>query len=330
LPAPTGTLTLKRLSNGSVLGSKSVNANGSYAFTLPILPTGTVGLIATYSGDVNFDSSTSNRVDLAVQTDVVEATGVNITYSAFYPYRDGYRDTLAIRGNRNEPISVAINVYSPTGSRVKSVAIPSGTGPYSYAWTGRNSAGSVLVAGKYKVIQTLRDSAGIKMTITSYVNLSRKRLYYYTAYVTKLGKTISSVGDSGTGSVYLSSTGYAKLVGKYPYGWVGVGYQFSLPAAAVYKSFYFQIYSKGAYSVPPSQIAMQNFQACAYSSAWDVSCFNRWNSAVAANSVAAWASTSGLSASNRYNRIVRGIVSVPYGTLYVYKARIKVIYGLLK
>jgi hypothetical protein len=327
LPAPSGTIMFR--DGTTLLGA--VATEGTGFLEVPSLSVGSHSITAEYSGDAFYGGSTSAPTIVTIGADVVEATGVGINYGTFYPYKDGYRDVVDIRGTRTEPISVVIGIYSPSGTRVKLTSIPGGTGAYRYAWNGRNSSGSMLASGKYKIVQVLKDTAGTSISVTSYTTLSQKRLVYTTTYVTKNGSSISSYGDAGGGSISVStSTGVAKLIGKYPYGWVGVGYQLTLPSAVVYKSIAFQAYTKGALAVPPSEIAIQNFNSCPYSSVWDVSCFDRWHSAVATTNVTSWVSTSGHPSFHRSGRTVRGLVSVPFGTLYVYKVRVKVTYGVLK
>ena len=51
----------------------------------------------------------------------VAVSGVGVAYSTFYPYKDNYRDTVAIRGTLLEPASVTIKVYSSTGRKVRSL-----------------------------------------------------------------------------------------------------------------------------------------------------------------------------------------------------------------
>jgi hypothetical protein len=45
--------------------------------------------VATYTGDANFDPATSDPNTLTIAADLVDATGVGVTYTTFYPSRDG-------------------------------------------------------------------------------------------------------------------------------------------------------------------------------------------------------------------------------------------------
>jgi len=324
----TGTMTITRVSTGQVVATGPPGLEA----TLPAMPVGNHNFKVDYSGDANFAGS-SKTFTVTVTSDTVEASEIALQYTTFYPYDDDYRDTVRISGRRLEPITVSIKIYSPTGSLVRSKTLEKGIGPYSYQWNGRNSSGTILASGKYKVVQQLTDAAGTKKSFTNYVTLSRKRLVTKTAYVTKKGSSISAQGDDGSGSITISSTaGTAKLVGKYPDGWVGVGYGFSMPAATVYKSIKFQVYANASPAAPPPRIGMQNFTTCAWSSTadWNESCFDHWQGLGLDTLAKNWYSTTGNVTTNRHNRIARGMLAVPYGTVTIYTARVKVVYGVLE
>jgi hypothetical protein len=333
LPNATGTISLRRATGGAVVGTASVNGHGSYLISVPPQPVGAIGLVAEYSGDSNFRGSSTEAVNLVVVEDTVHASGVTVSMTNFYPVKDGYRDTMAIKGTRLENASVGIRVYNSSNRIVKSAAVPAGFGLYSVTWNGRTSSGSLLAAGKYRVVQTLQDDNGFRLAVTKYVTLSHKKLVYLTTYVTRLGSSVSAKGDSGTGSIAISTSGgYARLTGKYPSGWVGVGYQFTLPSAPVYKSIAFQVYANGAAWAGGSTFGLQNFTSCPYiaSSTWNVSCFDHWDGLGSSPVATQWYSTGGSVTHNRSGRYVRGIVSVPVGTMTIYKARVKVVYGVLR
>ena len=323
LPPPTGTLTLKRVSTGAVIGSVAVSGDGVHTIPLPAYPAGTVGFVAEYSGDANYSAATSNTADLVVQADVVEASGVTVGYTSFYPVTDGYRDTLPIKGVRNEVASVAIRVYNASNKIMKSYSLGLTSGAYSVSWNGRTSSGSLLPAGTYRVVQTLTDTAGVNLVVTRSVSLSWKKIYYYTKTLTKLGSSYSSVGTSGGGKVTKYSDGSIRLYGGS--GWAGTGWQFALPSAAAYKSISLGVY--GSTGVPLGYLGAQNFTICSYSSTWDIGCFDRWT---ALRSSTGWASRSVSTSANRHGTAVRLAVSQNGGSSRVYRVRLIVTYGLLK
>jgi len=327
--ATASTMTFTRVGSSTPACVVGVATSNSTSCTAPALPVGTHTYRVTYSGNATNAPSTSDDVTVKVTPDLVHAIDVKRNYSVFYPVKDDYRDSLTLSGNRQEPISVAIKIYSPSGTLVRSASIARASGTYKYAWNGRNSSGSVLAAGRYKIYQTLTDAAGTKATFTSLSDLSRKRIVEKTVYVTKDGDAVSAKADPGGGSIVISSSGgYAKLTAKYPDGRVAVGYQFTIPAADVYKSVAFQIYVKAPMSVPPNDMGMQNFTTCPYSSAWDEGCFDRWAGVGSGSTV--WKSTSGSPTHNRHERTIRGFVVANAFSLTIYEARVKVVYGVLQ
>jgi hypothetical protein len=325
---PSGTFTVKHVETGASVYSG--DPGGSVAVSAK--PLGTHHFVGNYSGDDNFAESSGSPWTVTVVPDTVEVTNVGVSYLTFYPIKDGYRDTTVVRGTRLEPLSVAIRVYSSTNTLVRSASIGRAAGVYSYSWNGRTSTGALLASGWYRVVQTLTDAAGTRKAVTTNVYLSWKKLIYKTGYVTKYGSAISSKGTTGSGRVVISTTsGYARLSASgYP-NWAGVGYQFTLPSATVYKSLWFQIYVKGGLTAPANEFGMQNFKECPLTVGdWNAACFDRWEGAVGAPSGApAWASTAGSVTFNRSGRTVRGLVSVNAFTVYVYKARVKLVYAVL-
>jgi hypothetical protein len=319
-----GAMTIKSVATNTVLASGDMG----FEFTLPAMSLGPHDLLVSYAGNANYEPS-SKTFTVTVVPDVVEATNVGLSATSVYPYVDGYRDTVLIRGSRIEPISVGIRIYNSGGSLVKSVSIARGTGGYGYYWNGKTSTGSILAGGTYKVIQTLTDAFGTVRKYTNYVYLSKKRLYYHTAYVTKLGSSITAKGTTGSGRVTLSTTsGYARLYSpSWPTNWAGVGYQFTIPSATVYKYITFQVYARGGFISAPNVIGLQNFATCPYSTAWNEYCFDH-RRGLGGSSVY-WVSAPGSPTYNRYGRTVRGMVSVHAGTFYIYKARVKVYYATL-
>jgi hypothetical protein len=296
--SPGGEITVRRTDTDAVIGSGP--APGPVGYSAPGVEAGTFAVKASYEGDANFAAATSSH-DVPVLADIVDASAIRLSQTTFYPYKDGYRDTVSISGSRNEPIAVAIRIYSPAGKLVKSVAIPSGIGAYSYAWNGRTSSGAIRASGKYKVVQTLTDGAGTRKSVSAYVNLSSKRLYSYSTYI---NKTLSQAARKTS-------------------SWVG--WEFYLPAATVYKGLSFQVYAKSSL-IPGLEVGGYDFRSCGRTSSWSPACVSSWRGV---GHTTAWYGK-GLSVSyNRSGRYVRGIVSAA-GSGVVYKARLKVSYAILR
>lgn len=323
LPTATGTVTLKRVSTGAVIGAAPVSGPGPYTFQLPIYPIGTIGLVAEYSGDANFDPSTGNQVDLVVQADVVDATGVTLGATTFYPVVDGYRDTVAIKGVRNEPASVTIRIFNSTNHVVRVLSIAKGTGPYSINWNGKGTSGTLQPAGTYRVVQTLTDAHNIHLVVSKSVALSRKKLYFTTKTLTKYADAASSVGYSGAGYALKYSDHSIRL--RAAGGWVGVGWQFTLPTATTYKSLSVGLY--GSSAIPIGHFGAQNFSWCAFTSTWYEGCFDHMTGM---RSTTGWSSRAVSPTYNRYGHAVRLSYSQYSGASHIYKVRLIVTYGILK
>jgi hypothetical protein len=304
----------------------AVDPSNQTLCNIPSIPAGTYHYKVSYTGNTIVAPSVSDPFDLTIAPDAVHATNIGRNYATFYPRKDGYRDTLSIYGTRNEPISVSIKIYNSGGTRVKYVTKALGTGAYSYAWNGRNSAGTILASGKYRIVQKLTDAAGTTRSVTLYANLSKKVLVTKTTYVTKNGSSVAAAA----GSVAINTTAhYAKLHGSLS-SVAAAGYQFTLPSAIFYKSIKFQVYAKAIWHVPPNFIAMQNFSVCPLSSAWEIGCFDHEGELGYTSSALHWNSTTGSPSHNRSGRTVRGVALVQSGTIYIYKARVRVVYQVLE
>ena len=280
---------------------------------------GTYHYTATYSGNATVATSVSTELEVIVVADTVEATGVGVNYGTFYPVSDNYRDTLRISGNRHEPIAVTIRIYNSNGKRVALVSKSRASGGYAYEWNGKKS-GTLLPAGKYRIVQTLVDAAGTTKAYTDYANLSHKKLVTVTKTITKKGSALTTT----LGKVAVSGSTVRIRAGADA---GGAGWQFKIPSAVIYKSLSFRVNAAAHFSAPPSEIAIQNFNIC---SVWNTGCFDRWKGIGNTSGARKWYGTSGSPSSHRKGHVVRGIVYVPVGTVYVYQAEVKVKYQILK
>jgi hypothetical protein len=303
------------------------------AFTaqLSTLSVGTHVLSAHYGGDPNNRAARSRDFVVTVSPNQIDASGVGTSTTNIYPVVDGYRDTVAIRGNRLEPISLVARVYNASNQLVSSQSVARGTGAYSLTWNGRNASGTILPAGHYRVDQALTDASGTRKVFSSTVYLSWRRLVDRTVYLNLKGSATAASGTSGTGSIGRStSAGWTRLAAG-SNGWAGAGWQFTLPEAVAYKSIQFHVQASGPRSVPPNLIGVQNFRWCAIgSNDWEESCFDKWAGVGNSTRTTAWFITSGAPSANRSGRTVRGMVSQVFGTTTIYATRVRVVYSVLQ
>ena len=246
----TGTVTFRDVTGPTpvVLGMVTLAANEAddlvATLGVRLAGAGVHAIDAVYDGNTKYWPSSSNVVSITVSPDVaVSASGVGVSYSTFYPYKDSYRDTVAVRGTPGEPVTVLVRVYNSSGRVVRSWSLASRSDAWALAWNGRTASGTRLPAGRYRIVQTLRDPLGHARAFTTYTTISNKRLYWYTGSITKYGNQYSQLNYSTFGWV-LPSNRYSRgvnLYGNIYDEWAWVGYSFAVPAAAVYGTLKFKV-----------------------------------------------------------------------------------------
>ena len=244
----TGTVTFQV--DGAVRATVPV-AGGTASYASPPLASGSHTVLASYTpdlpGSASFNAGASAPLTKTVVANTVRASVVGLSGTTIYPVADSWRDTVAVRGSRLEPLAVSIAIYSPTGARVRTKTFARASGSYAYTWNGRTSSGTILAAGRYRVVQVLADAYGARRTYTSYVALSRKRMYWYTKtlYVSagprnyQMRSTTNTAVLSPPSSTTSGALGMVNRTSSPT--WIAVGYQFSLPSASTYRSLSFQV-----------------------------------------------------------------------------------------
>lgn len=249
--APAGTMDFS-IDSGP---AQTVPVVGGVAeFPAATLALGPHRITATYSGDDSFLGGASSSLTGTVAANLVNASGVGVSGTSIYPIRDGWRDTVAIRGLRNERLGVTIRIYSPAGRLVATRPIPAGLGSYASTWNGRNAVGTILPAGRYRIVQTLVDPSTVPALTkawTSYIALSTKRMTWRTATltVTPGPRNYRFSSGQGVGASSASSAGALVLVGATG-EWPAVGYEFTLPAASTYRTIRFQVLGSASGATP--------------------------------------------------------------------------------
>jgi hypothetical protein len=243
-PIPEGFGLVAFFDGITVLGTQVVDPDsGTATITASRLAVGPHRLVAAYLGDDTNAGSQSASLEVTITPDTsIHASGLGVSRSTFYPVKDGYVDTVEIRGTVAQPATVRAAVYSEaTGKLVRSLGLGQKVGAYRATWNGTNRAGTLQPAGRYRVVQVLRDAWGNSLTHTSHVALSHKRLHWTTASQTR---TAASADDRFTyaSALILRSRfpgGLQLDAGTGDYTDVSeawVDYEFRLPAATVYKS----------------------------------------------------------------------------------------------
>jgi len=241
-----GTLSILDAFDGRTIATPALGPlTNSLSVTRTFAP-GSHPFTATYTGDETFGPSSRSLPQSIVADNVVDASGLRVSYATFYPVIDNYRDTEIIRGRLNEPASVLIRVYSPAGSLIKTFDLGlRDPGDYAIAWNGRASSGRILAAGTYKIVQRLTDTVANVKKAEFLVALSHKKLVWTTATVTRYGSQYSAAGHGGTGFVTTTGSPYYRGVRiSSGSGWASVRYSFSLHSAVAYSNLAFRVLGK--------------------------------------------------------------------------------------
>jgi hypothetical protein len=213
-PTPTGgTVTFTDKVGGSTktLGPVAVSATGYASLTTSSLAPGYHTITASFGGSPTYAPSVSSGQSIDVYADtVVDARNVGVSYSRFYPFKDGYRDTLAIRGYLGETATVTIKVLDGAGRSVKAhKLVDRNSGSYSVNWNGRRANGSLLPPGGYRVVQTIVDRGGNTKRVTSRTAISHERLLWRTLRTSLAAAGYSASDRAVDGWVRTSGSRYA-------------------------------------------------------------------------------------------------------------------------
>jgi flagellar hook capping protein FlgD/Big-like domain-containing protein len=241
-----GTLSIVDAFDGSTIASRSVGALVNSVSVTRIFAPGSHPLTANYTGHEAFGPSSASLGQSILADTAVNASSLAVAYSTFYPVIDNYRDVEFIRGRLNEPASVVVRIYSPAGSLIKTVNLGlRDAGEYTVSWNGRNSAGTILAAGTYRIVQRLTDTVANVKEATFSVALSHKKLSWTSATITRYGSQYSASGHGGTGFVSLSKSPYYRGVRiSSGSGWASVRYSFTLHSAVAYSNLTLRVLGK--------------------------------------------------------------------------------------
>jgi hypothetical protein len=163
----------------------------------------------------------------------------------FYPYPDGYRDTVRIDGNNAEWCRVRVDVRTSGGALVRRFSVAGLVEfQWSTTWDGKNNAGTRVAAGTYRITTVYTDLAGnVSSSPAVSVVVSPKRLVTYTKTIRRAADQIATSslwasgvrGTSGTGQISRASAySHGRKLISGSAGHAALGYSFTLPSATVY------------------------------------------------------------------------------------------------
>jgi hypothetical protein len=267
--APPFEGTMLFVDGAAVLGNGSIDPDtGTASLKVGLVGVGDHQLMGMAFGDSVNAGSLSAPVTVTVTPDVqVLASGIGLSATTFYPYKDGYRDTVQARGTLGEPATIAISIYSPAGKLVRKAAVGLRSGSYAWDWNGRNTSGSLLPAARYRVVQVATDTRRHSLTTTNYVTLSMKRLVWKTASITRNGEDFDYWKASTWAEVSFVYSKYTR--GVYLFGNINdeqawVEYDFKLPSAVKYGKLTWAVLGAHPFwsvNTGPAVISMWNFAA---------------------------------------------------------------------
>jgi len=174
----------------------------------------------------------------------VAVSGWAAQYGTFYPYVDGYRDSVATGVTLAEPANVSVGVASaasPSKMLRHAVLGRLETG-YGWAWNGRSDAGATLAAGSYVITHTITDVFGNTVTHAFPVTLSAKRIYWTTTTRVINGSSFFARDwNASKGTATASGTSFILKSGK---GWAYVVYRLKVVSSVGYKTVRFEVVGK--------------------------------------------------------------------------------------
>jgi flagellar hook assembly protein FlgD len=171
---PTGVVKFK--DGTTVLAT--VNLVGDKAtYKSSTLAVGTRTIRAEFTATASHRGSTSAPLSQKITADTtVKGTVSPAQYGTFYPIVDRYRDTIRFSGSRTESASVSVKIYNSSNVLVRTLTVAAKTGAYSVTWNGKNTAGTLVAAGKYRVVTSLTDGRRNVLTVTQYATLNKAKV----------------------------------------------------------------------------------------------------------------------------------------------------------
>lgn len=190
------------------LGPVAVNPYyGTVSLSTSALRVGVHTIKAHYQPGPN--SWTFDALSAPITVTVAADKAVHVTFApsltTFYPYKEGFRDTVSLGGVLDERAAVTVKVYSSTGSLKRSWSLGwKATGKYAVAWNGRTATGAALSSGKYRVVASFKDLRGNVRSITGYTSISWRRAVWKSVTVLKYADAGAYATADG-GALYYSN-----------------------------------------------------------------------------------------------------------------------------
>ena len=209
---------------------------------------GTHVVRATYSGDDEDGYQGSQTVTIEVTGDTgVAVSGVGVAYSTFYPYKDNYRDTVAIRGDAPRAgLGHDQDLLCPPDARSDLLSSQIATAPIRSRGTGAPRPGPVLPPASIGWSRPSATSPATRRWSRRIRTSPTSASIGTTGTITKYGDQLSDLDYSTYGWV-TNSPRYSRgvnLYGNIYEGYAWAEYSFTLPAATTYGTLTFKVLGK--------------------------------------------------------------------------------------
>lgn len=140
---------------------------------------------------------------------VLADTAVHATLTApaskFYPYKDGYKDTLKIGGVLSERTTVTVRIYSSGGTLKRTYSLGTlNPGAWSTSWNGRTAAGTAVAAATYTIKVTFKDVKLHTKTSSATSTVSWRKVSWKSVTVTKYAQAGTYYVGVNGGAIYYS------------------------------------------------------------------------------------------------------------------------------
>lgn len=157
----------------------ALNAEGVGTFEVVIdAPTSSYDMLFGLTADIApFGPHKGGAQDSFELDGDAPSLSAGISSTAFYPYRDGYRDSITLSIKSSEQVKAKIEVLNSAGRVVKTMFQTAWSSQHQVKINGRSASGRLLSAGRYTLRVTVTDPVGFQTTKTtrSFV-ISHKRL----------------------------------------------------------------------------------------------------------------------------------------------------------
>ena len=170
-PVSGYSVTVKR--GSTVVATKYVTAT-SLTLTEPV---GTYSVVVRARGTGGDGPSTSVGVTVRAASRTLA-----LSSATFYPFRDGYLDTVKLRAASTYAASGSIKLLDAKGRTVRAWALSSSTS-WSVTFDGRRSSGATLAPGTYSVRLTLGGTTVTKMLKAAVTNAKASSLTWSVATI---------------------------------------------------------------------------------------------------------------------------------------------------